>query len=112
MGVWIIQQWNGNAITNLTTEFLQAAGMSTTFSFDFTIIVNALGVAGVAVSWVLLRYMGRRKIYVYGILSIVLPNFLIGILGVVKKTKNTSLGLGVLMTLINFIYHANLGPVC
>jgi SP family general alpha glucoside:H+ symporter-like MFS transporter len=112
MGVWVIQQWNGNAITNLATEFLQAAGMSTAFSFDFTIIVNALAIVGVFTSWVLLRYIGRRKIYVYGILSIVVPNFIIGILGVVKKTKNTSLGLGVLMTIINFVFHANLGPVC
>ncbi|GFZ44894.1 hypothetical protein JCM24511_02620 [Saitozyma sp. JCM 24511] len=112
MGVWVIQQWNGNAITNLTTEFLQAAGMSTTFSFDFTIISNSLSIVGVAVSWVLLRYMGRRPIYVWGIMSIVILNMLIGILGCLKQTTQTAMGLGVLMTLVNFSFHCNLGPVC
>jgi SP family general alpha glucoside:H+ symporter-like MFS transporter len=109
MGVWVIQQWNGNAITNLTTEFLQAAGMSTTFSFDFTIISNSLSIVGVAVSWVLLRYMGRRPIYVWGIMSIVILNMLIGILGCLKQTTQTAMGLGVLMTLVNFSFHCNLG---
>ncbi|ORY20871.1 trehalose transport-related protein [Naematelia encephala] len=112
MAVWVIQQWNGNAITNLTTEFLQAAGMSTTFSFDFTIISNSLSILAVGCSWVLLRYVGRRPIYVWGIMSIVILNLLIGILGVVKQTTGTSMGLGVLMTLVNFAFHLHLGPVC
>jgi SP family general alpha glucoside:H+ symporter-like MFS transporter len=111
-GVWIVQQWNGNAITSLTTEFLQEAGMSTVFSFDFNMILNSLSVVGVAVAWVMMRFMGRRSIYLQGILTIVFLNLLIGIIGCIKQSKNTALGLGILMTLINFVFHYSLGPVC
>lgn len=30
IGTWLVSLWNGNAITNLTVEFLEDAGMSIT----------------------------------------------------------------------------------
>jgi SP family general alpha glucoside:H+ symporter-like MFS transporter len=112
LGVWIVQIWNGNAITGLTVEFLEQAGMTTTFAFDFNMILNALSLVGVAVSWVLLRYMGRRPIYLYGTLSIILLNLPIGILGCLPSTTPRLMAIGSLMTLINFAFHFSLGPVC
>ena len=86
--------------------------MSTTFAFNFNLIIQALSVVGVAVSWVLLRYFGRRPIYNYGIVSIIVANLLIGILGASSKSRNVSYAAGAFMTWINFAFHFSLGPVC
>ena len=86
--------------------------MSTTFSFDFSMIINALSIVGVAVSWGLLRVLGRRPIYNYGTMSIILMNLIIGIMGCIPQTPGVSVGIGSLMALINFAFHFSLGPVC
>jgi SP family general alpha glucoside:H+ symporter-like MFS transporter len=112
LGVWIAQIWNGNAITNLNVLFFENAGMSPSFAFSFSLILNALSIVGVAVSWVLLRYFGRRPIYIWGIVSIIVSNAIIGILGVTSQTQSVAYAAGALMTWINFAFHFSLGPVC
>ncbi|ORX35608.1 general substrate transporter [Kockovaella imperatae] len=112
LGVWIAQLWNGNAITGLNVQFFENAGMTPEFAFNFNMIIQALSVVGVAVSWVLLRYFGRRPIYNWGIVSIIVANLIIGALGVTKKAKTTSYAAGAFMTWINFAFHFSLGPVC
>ena len=112
IGVWVVQIWNGNAITTLNVEFLESAGMTTDFAFDFNLIINALSIVGVAVSWGLLRIMGRRPIYNMGVAMIIILNMLIGIMGCIKQEKNLSSAIGGLMALVNFVFHFSLGPVC
>ena len=112
LGVWCAQLWNGNAITSLNVQFFQKAGMSTDFAFSFSLILNALSIVGVAVSWVLLRYYGRRPIYIWGIISIIVANVIIGVLGAASDSSAVAYAAGGLMTWINFAFHFSLGPVC
>lgn len=86
--------------------------MSTTFSFSFSLILNALSIVGVAVSWGLLSWFGRRPIYIYGIVSIIISNLIIGILGASSDSSAVAYAAGGLMTWINFAFHFSLGPVC
>ncbi|ORY31075.1 trehalose transport-related protein [Naematelia encephala] len=112
LGVWGVQLWNGNIITGLTVELLENAGMSVTGAFDMNLVLSAMAIIGVMISWFALSRFGRRSIYLTGILligSCLLP---IGILGFVDETPSTARAMGGLMVCINLLFHISLGPVC
>ncbi|WWC87014.1 uncharacterized protein L201_001897 [Kwoniella dendrophila CBS 6074] len=112
IGTWLVQIWNGNMITGLTVEFLKQAGMSTKEAFNMNLILHAMGIVGVGLSWIFLGYFGRRPIYLSGLLSEALCLLPIGILGCIVKTDSSLKATGGLMIMINLIFHFSLGPVC
>ncbi|WWC73879.1 uncharacterized protein I206_107851 [Kwoniella pini CBS 10737] len=111
-GVWLVQLWNGNIITGLTVEMLENAGMSATAAFNMNLVLSAMSIIGVAISWVALRYTGRRKIYITGIALEACCLLPIGILGTVAQTNARLNAMGALMIIINLLFHFSLGPVC
>ncbi|WRT69905.1 uncharacterized protein IL334_006896 [Kwoniella shivajii] len=111
-GVWLVQLWNGNIITGLTVEMLENAGMSATGAFNMNLVLSAMSIIGVAISWVALGWIGRRPIYLLGIgleACCLLP---IGILGAITQTDARLNAMGALMIIINLLFHFSLGPVC
>lgn len=112
LGVWAIQVWCGVDIAALTAIFLEQGGMSVDFAYDFNVILNSLSLVGVAISWWLLRWVGRRPIYLHGVFWTIVCNLIIGILGFVKQSTAVLQTVGALMTIVNFIFHCSLGPVC
>ncbi|KAK6903858.1 hypothetical protein I203_107366 [Kwoniella mangroviensis CBS 8507] len=112
IGTWIVQVANGNMITGLTVEFLKQAGMSTKEAFNMNIILHAMGIVGVGLSWIFLGYFGRRSIYLSGLISEAACLLPIGILGFVEKSDASRKATGGLMIMINLIFHFSLGPVC
>jgi SP family general alpha glucoside:H+ symporter-like MFS transporter len=112
IGTWVAQIWNGNAITNLSVLFFEKAGISTSMAFDLTLIQQSLGLVGVGTSWIFLRYVGRRKIYIGGLLNVIVCNFIIGVIGFTADSTSSSYALGGLMTWISFAFSASMGPVC
>jgi SP family general alpha glucoside:H+ symporter-like MFS transporter len=63
-------------------------------------------------SWIMLSYMGRRPIYLFGIITEAFCLLPIGIIGCLNANAAMLNALGALLTLINFIFHFSLGPVC
>ncbi|OCF40903.1 hypothetical protein I317_05261 [Kwoniella heveanensis CBS 569] len=112
IGTWLVQIWNGNMITGLTVEFLKQAGMTTGEAFNMNVILHAMGIVGVGLSWIFLGYFGRRSIYLAGLLSEAACLLPIGILGTIAKTNARLKATGGLMIMINLIFHFSLGPVC
>ncbi|OCF58934.1 hypothetical protein L486_03427 [Kwoniella mangroviensis CBS 10435] len=112
IGTWIVQVANGNMITGLTVEFLKQAGMSTKEAFNMNIILHAMGIVGVGLSWIFLGYFGRRSIYLSGLISEAACLLPIDILGFVEKSDASLKATGGLMIMINLIFHFSLGPVC
>ncbi|WVW87131.1 hypothetical protein I302_109188 [Kwoniella bestiolae CBS 10118] len=111
-GVWLVQLWNGNMITGLTVEMLENAGMSTTGAFNMNLVLSAMGIIGVAISWVALGWTGRRPIYITGIALEACCLLPIGILGTIPQTNARLNAMGGLMIVINLLFHFSLGPVC
>lgn len=57
--------------------------------------------------------MGRRPIYLTGILTEAFCLLPIGVIGCISNPNAAMLNtLGAMLTLINFIFHFSLGPVC
>ncbi|WVF71078.1 hypothetical protein IAT40_005875 [Kwoniella sp. CBS 6097] len=111
-GVWLVQLWNGNMITGLTVEMLKNAGMTTEAAFNMNLVLSAMSIVGVAISWVALGYTGRRPIYIAGIALEACCLLPIGILGSVGQTATRLRATGGLMVVINLLFHFSLGPVC
>ncbi|OCF78039.1 hypothetical protein I204_02045 [Kwoniella mangroviensis CBS 8886] len=111
-GVWLVQLWNGNMITGLTVEMPGNAGMSTTGAFNMNLVLSAMSIVGVAISWVALGWTGRRPIYMTGIALEACCLLPIGILGTIPQTNARLNAMGALMIIINLLFHFSLGPVC
>lgn len=112
LGVWGTQLWNGNIITGLTVELLENAGMSVSTAFSMNLVLSAMSIIGVMISWVFLGWFGRRQIYLGGIMSIGCCLLPIGVLGFVRSTPSRLNAQGGLMICINLLFHFSLGPVC
>ena len=112
LGVWGVQLWNGNIITGLTVELLKNAGLSVAAALNLNLVLSAMAIIGVIISWVFLGWFGRRPIYLGGVLSVggcLLP---IGVLGFVTQTPQRLNVQGGLLIAINLLFHFSLGPVC
>ncbi|WRT64889.1 uncharacterized protein IL334_001825 [Kwoniella shivajii] len=112
IGTWLVQVWNGNMITGLTVEFLKQAGMSTKEAFNMNLVLHAMGIVGVGLSWIFLGYFGRRPIYLSGLITEAACLLPIGILGCITPTTASLKATGGFMIMINLIFHFSLGPVC
>ncbi|RSH93062.1 hypothetical protein EHS25_007415 [Saitozyma podzolica] len=111
VGTWIIQVWNGNLITTLTVELLESAGMSATGAFNLNLIQNAMSVIGICVSWILLPRVGRRWLYIDGLISEAVCLLPIGILGCIDTGAAGARAIGALTVMINLLEHFAIGPV-
>lgn len=75
----------------------------------------ALGFLGTCLSWILLNYFGRRRIYIVGLAVLAVLQLLIGILDCAPNYKNRPSVIwaqSVLMLVWNFGYGLSLGPIC
>lgn len=70
----------------LSTFFLIQAGLSTDSAFTLSIGQYAMGIVGTASSWFLMRYIGRRTLYFWGLLVLAVILVLIGVMGCIKGT--------------------------
>ncbi|KAK6540243.1 hypothetical protein TWF694_009058 [Orbilia ellipsospora] len=108
--VWGIQTMCGSGLMGYSTPFLQQAGVSVDKSFDFTMGQYALGICGTISSWALMSRVGRRKLYIWGLVGLFIMLMVIGFLGVPKT--NTGIAVGSALLVYTLIYDITVGPVC
>lgn len=88
-----------------------------------SIIQYCLGVMGTLLSWVLMKYFGRRTIYVGGLSILTVILFIVGFLSlglkttvvdnnVTSLTPGISWGIGSMLLIHTFVYDSSVGPVC
>jgi SP family general alpha glucoside:H+ symporter-like MFS transporter len=82
VGVWAIQNLCGSSFMGYSTYFYQQAGLSKANSFDFSMGQYALGAVGTVASWFLMAGLGRRTIYLWGLVALDILVLLIGFLGI------------------------------
>ncbi|GAA5890472.1 hypothetical protein JCM8208_004884 [Rhodotorula glutinis] len=110
-GVWVIQTTCGSSMMGLSTFFLIQAGLSTDSAFTLSIGQYAMGIVGTVSSWFLMRYIGRRALYFWGLLVLAGILVLIGVMGCIKST-GAQWGVGALLLVYTLIYDGSVGPVC
>ena len=112
-GVWAIQNLCGSAFMGYSTFFLEQAGLATTSAFNLSIGQYAIGMVGTITSWFLMLNVGRRRLYIVGLICLCTFLIVIGGLGFIS---NSNLGaqwaIGALLLCYTALYDGTIGPVC
>lgn len=111
LGIWAMQQWSGLSMTGYATQFFKQAGMSDNGAFSMNMIVTAMNIVGCACEFILINYVGRRPLLLWGNFSFVVCLMLIGILSCVPGTAAVKNAIGAFMVLVNLFFHIGNGPV-
>ncbi|KAF4337380.1 maltose permease [Fusarium beomiforme] len=110
---WVCQAFSGWSLTSYAPYFFEQAGFSASISFNLSTACYGVGIIGGIISWTLLPFVGRRKLYIYGLLA---PICLLTAGGVVWVVLSDRTGanwtLGGLIIAMTFIYDMTIGPVC
>jgi SP family general alpha glucoside:H+ symporter-like MFS transporter len=95
------------------TYFYEQAGLAAANAFTLSMAQFALGAIGTLSSWLLMRWYGRRILYLAGqaLMSTIL--LIIGFLGIISRHNGAAQwAIGSMLLLYTFIYDATVGPVC
>ncbi|KAJ5111632.1 hypothetical protein N7532_002167 [Penicillium argentinense] len=110
--VWITQSLCGAALTGYAVYFYEQAGLSTSHAITVGIGVFGSGIVGGFLSWIWLRIIGRRTIYLCGLILLFIVLMIAGGMSTLKERQTTSWVLGSLIIVLTFIYDTTIGPVC
>ncbi|KAM0331331.1 hypothetical protein ACHAQA_003002 [Verticillium albo-atrum] len=108
--IWLVQTLGGQNIMGYFTYFMVQAGMDSKNSLSLSIGNSALGLVGVMGSWVLMSYVGRRKIHFFGLCSQLIILVVVGSLYFAKSNASLWATAGCLI-LFTFVYDFTVGPV-
>jgi SP family general alpha glucoside:H+ symporter-like MFS transporter len=102
----------GLAIGGTPTYFFSQAGVPTSWSFDFTVGILALGFVCVCISCVIMTHVGRRTLYVGGLGLLALILLIIGILAAASESKTSLYVQASLIFVWATVFYLTLGPIC
>ncbi|KIW75231.1 hypothetical protein Z517_12005 [Fonsecaea pedrosoi CBS 271.37] len=87
VGAFACQHLSGIVfVLGFSTYFFELAGIQTKDAFDLGVGVTACGVVGVMISWAAINTLGRRKLFVWGMIGMTVVLMLMGILDVVHTS--------------------------
>jgi len=115
--VWVTQAFCGAALMGYSVQFYEQAGLPIEQSFNLNMGQYAMGAVGTIGSWFLMPHIGRRKLYIGGLLMQFLLLLGIGFAGIPEKISGqpnvgASWAVGSLLLIYTFIYDLTVGPVC
>jgi SP family general alpha glucoside:H+ symporter-like MFS transporter len=113
--VWATQTLCGSPFMGFSTYFFEQAGMTVSNSFSMSMGLYGFGAVGTMSSWFLMKWFGRRTLYLYGQLTMVALLLIIGFLGLGDRSLTNvpiSWAIGVMLLLYTFVYDSTVGPVC
>lgn len=94
-------------------QIYREAGLSEENALNMNIGQFALGFVGTIVSWFLMRRIGRRALYFWGLCILFCFLMLIGGLGVIsRENEGAAWALGTLLLVYTLFYNFTVGPVC
>ncbi|RMZ82134.1 hypothetical protein DV737_g2182, partial [Chaetothyriales sp. CBS 132003] len=108
---WLAQAYCGSALMGYSVQFYEQAGLDDKNAFNFNLGQYAMGAVGTIGSWFIMRVVGRRTLYVYGLAIMLCLLVIVGGLGC-SSSSGASWGTGSLLLVYTFIYDITVGPVC
>lgn len=111
--VWAVQTLCGaSSFTGYSTYFFEGAGLDVSSSFSLSLGQYGLGAVGTILSWFLMIKCGRRTLYLWGQIAMVVILVIVGALGTAKATDNAAQwGIGAMILIYTFVYDMTVGPV-
>lgn len=109
---WVIQQTSGSPMLGWGTYFMLQAGLDTSNAYSLGVGQSAMGFVGTVTSWFLMPHFGRRTLYLWGQVAMLIILIIIGGLGIPALQDGTAWGTGALILILTFTYDITVGPVC
>ncbi|KAJ5623057.1 hypothetical protein N7490_011662 [Penicillium lividum] len=110
---WVAQSICGSTFIGYSTTFFEQAGLPTVDAFDMSIAQYAIAGVGTILSWWVMTYVGRRRIYLFGTATMCMILFIVGMLGIAPASnKAVSWAIGSMILVFAFVYDSTVGPVC
>ncbi|KAJ4006991.1 hypothetical protein NW766_010399 [Fusarium irregulare] len=110
---WVCQGLSGWSLTSYAPYFFEQAGFSASISFNLSTACYGVGIAGGIIAWGLLPFVGRRRLYLCGLVA---PICLLTAGGIVWALLSDRTGanwtLGGIIIAMTFVYDMTIGPVC
>ncbi|KAH8809313.1 major facilitator superfamily domain-containing protein [Xylogone sp. PMI_703] len=104
------QVFNGLFMMNPGTYFWEQAGLSASNSYKVSVAATSIGLLATFIGCVLIAHLGRRSLYLIGMIVMTLVNLLIGILASVKKSSGTQWAQVALTIVWVAVYDVSVGP--
>ncbi|KAJ4288480.1 hypothetical protein N0V90_011716 [Kalmusia sp. IMI 367209] len=107
------QPFCGSAMGGTPTYFFVQAGVPNSISFKMS--VGGLGMAsvGTIVSWILMTYVGRRKLYLWGLGGLTAVLLIVGFISVGgSQSSRGNYAQAAMMIIWLFVYYLTVGPIC
>jgi SP family general alpha glucoside:H+ symporter-like MFS transporter len=99
-------------MTGYAAYFYEQAGFDTASSFNLAVGMYAGAICAGVLAWVGMRKIGRRTLYLGGLIVSLVILTATGIVGTLPETDATSWALGSLIIVLTFVYDFTIGPVC
>ncbi|KAF1359526.1 sugar transporter [Lizonia empirigonia] len=111
--VWLSQALCGAAMMGYSVQIYRESGLDEEGALNLNIGQYCLGVIGTIGSWFLMRRIGRRTLYVYGLIILCAFLLVIGGLGVISRDNTgAAWALGSVLLVYSLFYNFTVGPVC
>ncbi|KAL4976208.1 general substrate transporter [Aspergillus desertorum] len=108
-----MQAFTGNVFfISYAVHFMELAGLDAADAFSMNLGLTAVGFMGTCISWLLLAYLGRRTMYLFGCCSLATVLFAVGAVDLAPRRAAAAWAQCALMLLCTFIYDLSLGPFC
>ncbi|PNH46297.1 hypothetical protein VD0004_g1755 [Verticillium dahliae] len=96
-----------------STYFYQQAGLAVEASFSMSLGQYALGAVGTLSSWFLMRWFGRRTLYLSGQLIMLVLLMTIGFASLASRDNaSAQWAIGSLLLVYTLTYNCTVGPIC
>ncbi|CRK22702.1 hypothetical protein BN1723_012739, partial [Verticillium longisporum] len=110
---WGVQTLCGSTFMGYSTYFYQQAGLAVEASFSMSLGQYALGAVGTLSSWFLMRWFGRRTLYLSGQLIMLVLLMTIGFASLASRDNASAQGaIGSLLLVYTLTYNCTVGPIC
>ncbi|KAK2024865.1 MFS general substrate transporter [Colletotrichum zoysiae] len=108
----ITQQLCGSSLMFYSAKLYQKAGISSSRSYDFTLMQCAFGIICIVASWPLMKYLGRRTIWLWGLGGAVILMAGVGVLGCFHDTYVAiTWAIAILLVVFTGVYNLSIGPL-
>ncbi|KAL4994897.1 general substrate transporter [Aspergillus recurvatus] len=108
---WGCQLLPGWAIQNYITYFFTLAGLSSDNSFKITLGTISLSFIGTCLSWIFQTHIGRRTIYLTGLVAMLPLMLTVALLGVAPQSSSVQWAQCALLMIWFFCYGCTIGPI-
>ncbi|KAG9252199.1 alpha glucoside transporter [Emericellopsis atlantica] len=109
---WVVQALCGVPFMSYATQFLVQAGLGPQDAYSLNVGKDALQLFGCVCAWYIMTHVGRRTMYLYGLIFMFVILIVVGCIGIPAQNEARSWAIGSLLIVMLFFFQLSLGPAC